>query len=214
MVIAFHRRFQKFMKMFILKQNDIFGKVTDYWWRMEYQKRGGIHIHMVIWCDKEKLAQLGTKISAEMPRFDPSDPVLKNLTPKALALWRDKVWRNHRHTCREVRCFRGPQGKRLKQCKQGFPFQLNDEEKLDKSGVRYLYVRRQAEDAEISSYILELVMMWDGHVNVQRVTDCGWEMYLAKYIAKSEAASNIKLVQKKTGKRLSNSGNISDQNNK
>jgi len=201
MVIAFRRRFSKFMKTFVLTENNVLGKVTDYWWRIEYQKRGGIHVHMVVWCDPDKMPK-DTQVCAEMPRFsDPRDPSKPHPDNQK---WRDIISRYHKHGCRPVRCHQGPLGKKLRICKYGFPFAMNATERLDDQGTRTLYIRREPEDADVSSHILEIVMLWDGHANVQRVTNMGWEMYLAKYIAKSEAPSNIQLTRKKTGNNLTN----------
>jgi hypothetical protein len=195
MVITFIKRFREFMTQFIKKRNDVFGTVTDWWWRMEYQKRGGIHIHMVIWCDPvEKPKE--NKISAEMPRF--KSPDNGSLPHPCNEQWRNAVKSTQIHRCRDNRCFKGPRGRKLTKCKYGFPFQLNDEEKLDQSGVRYNYIRRDHEDRDVSPYILELLLFWGGHVNVQRVTQHGWQMYLAKYIAKSETPENIQISKKAT----------------
>ncbi|OQV15438.1 hypothetical protein BV898_10313 [Hypsibius exemplaris] len=74
MVEAFCQRFEGFMDRFIRTENNVFGRVKDWWYRMEFLKRGGIHIHMVI-CWDEETAPNEQKISAEMPRFkDPNDP--------------------------------------------------------------------------------------------------------------------------------------------
>ncbi|OWA55112.1 hypothetical protein BV898_19496 [Hypsibius exemplaris] len=192
MVEAFCQRFEGFMDRFIRTENNVFGRVRDWWYRMEYQKRGGIHIHMVIWWDEET-APNEQKISAEMPRFkDPND----STKPHPMNdLWREAVLKSQIHHCFDSRCLRGPGGTRLKNCKYGFPFAMCSEERLDKTGIRYEYLRSDIEDVSVSPYVLELLLYWQGHVNVQRVTKHGWEMYLAKYIAKSETAEDIQLVK-------------------
>ena len=199
MVVAFVKRFTLFMDTFIKKKNQVFGQVEDWWYRMEYQNRGGIHIHMVIWCDL--LTKPPNKISAQMPRFThPTDSTQPHPVNEQL---RQYVKSFHIHRCRPDRCFKGPRGKRLKKCKYGFSFDINAEERLDESGVRYLYVRQHDEDKWVSPYILELLLFWCGHANVQRVTKNGYEMYLAKYIAKSQCPDKIVLTDKTTGNILS-----------
>ncbi|OWA55537.1 hypothetical protein BV898_19921, partial [Hypsibius exemplaris] len=194
MMVGFLRivGFEGFMDRFIRTENNVFGRVKDWWYRMEYQKRGGIHIHMVIWWDEERSPK-EQKISAEMPRFkDPNDPTKPHPMND---LWREAVLQTQIHHCFDSRCLRGPGRTRLKNCKYGFPFDLCLEERLDKTGIRYEYPRSDIEDVSVSPYVLELLLYWQGHVNVQRVTKHGWEMYLAKYIAKCESAEDIQLVK-------------------
>ena len=52
--------------------------------------------------------------------------------------------------------------------------------------MRYDYARLEQEDARIVSYNKELLKAWDGHINVQRVTQLGLVRYLVKYVSKVE----------------------------
>ncbi len=47
-------------------------------------------------------------------------------------------------------------------------------------------------------YNLELMLMWDGHVNVQNVIKKGLEHYLVKYISKIEPTFFAKVSEKTT----------------
>ena len=73
-----------------------------------------------------------------------------------------------------------------KLCKYGFPYKLQDRDCLSDSGMRYNYARLEREDARIVSYNKELLKAWDGHINVQRVTQLGLVRYLVKYVSKVE----------------------------
>ncbi|OWA54733.1 hypothetical protein BV898_19133 [Hypsibius exemplaris] len=192
MVEAFCQRFEGFMDRFIRTENNVFGRVRDWWYRMEYQKRGGIHIHMVIWWDEET-APNEQKISAEMPRFkDPND----STKPHPMNdLWREAVLQTQIHHCFDSRCLRGPGGTRLQNCKYGFPFALCSEERLDKMGIRYEYLRSDIEDVSVSPYVLEpsFVLARSRQRSARHQTRL--EMYLAKYIAKCETAEDIQLVK-------------------
>ncbi len=84
-------------------------------------------------------------------------------------------------------------GKKLKNCKYGFRFDLNDEEQLDPSGVRYLYIRRKEEDRDVSPYNPYILLFMQCHVNYQKVSNSGWEKYLAKYISKAEPNQKIQI---------------------
>ena len=48
------------------------------------------------------------------------------------------------------------------------------------------YARFESEDAKVNPYNRELLKAWNGHINVQRVTQLGLVRYLVKYVAKIE----------------------------
>lgn len=77
--VTFNQRFDYFKKIFLTNNKcGPFGIVKDYWYRREYQKRGAIHIHMVIWCDtknKKSVHAIKHAVTAEMPRFDSQSDV-------------------------------------------------------------------------------------------------------------------------------------------
>ena len=186
MAKAFYRRFDMFMTNIIRNRKGPFGIVQEYWWRVEYQKRGGLHIHMVVWCKPGTVP--ANVISAEMPRFkhDQNEH------------FRDRVQRYMIHNCREFYCRTGAGGRLLPKCRHGFDdFVLLDADKLDNSSIRWQYRRTAEEDLKVASYNLESLMCWDGHVNVQRVTPKGWPLYLAKYVAKSSVPSSISILDRR-----------------
>ena len=148
----------------------IFGRATDHWQRIEFQNRGALHVHLLLWVD-DGVADRSGKVVATVPRS--SDE-------KAL---RAKVLKYQVHNCREGRCYK--KGK-PKLCKYGFPYKLQDRDCLSDSGMRYDYARLEREDARIVSYNKELLTAWDGHINVQRVTQLGLVRYLVKYVSKVE----------------------------
>ena len=47
----FHHRVQKFLLLIIRGPHSPFGKVTDFFYRVEFQKRGSPHIHGFLWVD-------------------------------------------------------------------------------------------------------------------------------------------------------------------
>ena len=67
---------------------------------------------------------------------------------------------------------------------------------LDEDGVRYLYVCRHNEDENVVPYNSEIAILWSAAHNVQIVSKHGSEMYLAKYISKSEPSLKIELPEK------------------
>ena len=76
-----------------------------------------------------------------------------------------------------------------------FPYALIKEDGLDESGIRYNYTRFESEDAKVVPYNRELLKAWDGHINVQRVTQLGLVRYLVKYVSKIEPTFTLSVKQ-------------------
>ena len=147
----------------------IFGRATDYWQRIEFQNRGALHVHLLLWVD-DGVADRSGKVVATVPRS--SDE-------KAL---RAKVLKYQVHNCREGRCYKG----KPKLCK------LQDRDCLSDSGMHYDYARLEQEDARIVSYNKELLTACYSHINVQRVTQLGLVRYLVKYVSEVEPTFTTK----------------------
>ena len=87
----FDRRFRAFMKELILSKCQALGEVSDYFYRVEFQKRGSPHIHMVVWIknapkygenSEEQVVKFIDKyISCEMPE-EKKDPILYEIINK------------------------------------------------------------------------------------------------------------------------------------
>ena len=188
-VMAAERRFEWIMQIIMSRNGDgPFGIVEDYVWKKEYQKRGDIHWHMLLWCKPGTVPE--HCIMVELPRgSDTNDSVAAYL--------RKIVHKLQRHShCVQERCLKGYGGKRLHACKYGFPFPIpQTEECLDDEGIRYLYVRRHTEDTSVVPYNPELCILWGAVHNVQRVAKHGYEQYLAKYISKAKPSFNIDLPE-------------------
>ena len=187
--VAFFKRFQMFRNKAMFDKNGPFGEIQYYWWRVEYQQRGAIHIHGVLWCKAGTLKD--DVVSGEMPRgADEDEPLLK--------VARSMVQRYQIHKCKPDRCHKGPGGKALTSCKYGFPFDVQQEDDIDSKRLRMTYRRRHKEDNSIVPYNLQALLLWDAHLNVQRITKGGWEMYLAKYLSKGEMSMDVALPAEAT----------------
>ena len=186
-VLAPEKRFQWFMKI-LLSDNGPLGFVEDYVWKKEYQKRGAVHWHMLLWITPGTAPK--ESVMAEIPRHHDCEN-------KVAAYLRKVVLKMQQHgQCIPTRCFKGSGGKKLSQCKYGFPFDVpRNKEELDDEGIRYLYVRRCIEDAMVVPYNPEIAVLWGASHNVQKVSRHGFEEYLAKYVSKSEPSVNISLPE-------------------
>ena len=117
----------------------IFGRATNHWQRIEFQNRGALHVHLLLWVD-DGVADRSGKVVATVPRS--SDE-------KAL---RAKVLKYQVHNCREGRCYK--KGK-PKLCKYGFPYKLQDRDCLVKyvSKVEPTFTTRVKESvSEVEKY--------------------------------------------------------------
>ena len=181
MTQAFYARLDLFIRKVIRDPKGAFGKVTDWWYRIEYQQRGGLHCHMVIWCEPDTVP--ADAVTAEMPRFQHPDN----------AIWRQKVLKHMFHKCLPHYCLKNNKGK----CRFDFgTFQVGDVEGLNETGVRFKFKRTEVEDLFIASYNLAAFLCWDGHLNVLPVTREGWERYLAKYVAKTAPNVRVRVVDR------------------
>ncbi len=175
--LFFMQKYRK-VKDLLWGRKSVFGRVTDHWQRIEFQNRGALHVHMLIWVGREE--DRHGKILATVPRSDDE---------KAL---RAMVLKYQVHSCREGRCYK--HGK-PKLCKSGYPFALLDTDQLDENGMRYNYARFEQEDVRIVSYNKDLLEAWNAHINVQRVTKLGLVRYLVKYVSKIEPTFTAKVKE-------------------
>ena len=148
------------------------------WYRVELQNRGALHIHLLLWIKDDKI----TKI------FNVNDCIRARMHQNTEV--NDKVKKYQIHTCQSPRCFK--YGKKLfTKCKYGFPFELCPEDFLDEENNLYKYKRLIEDDRKIVPYNPTLLLLWDGHMNIQFVTKKGLEQYLVKYISKVEPSQFV-----------------------
>ena len=134
-VLSAEKWFSAMMDIMLDKKCDPLGTVIDYAVKKEYQKRGGLHWHILFWVEPSTTPD--DVISAELP-------CNINTTNVQVQYVRKMVQRYQVHReCYPERCFKGYAGKILTKCKYGFPFKVPQlTEELDEDGIRYLHTRR------------------------------------------------------------------------
>ena len=187
-VLAAEKRYDWFMSILKSPEGGPLGIVEDLIMKKEYQRRGAVHWHTLLWVKPNSAPPHA--VMAEMPRA-------ADTSNKTAAYLRKLVDNMLQHkTCHPSRCFRGSHGKTLSKCKYGFPFEVpHNTVCLDEDHVRYLYTRRHTEDGIVVPYNPEISILWGASHSVQRVSKHGCEMYLAKYISKPEPSLNIELPE-------------------
>ena len=186
-VLAAEKRYRWLINL--LKNDDgPLGQVEELVVKKEYQKRGAVHWHMLVW------VKPGTApphaVMAEVPRGpDTSDKVAAYLRKIVETMMLHRV-------CNPNRCLKGIYGKPLTKCKYGFPYSTPQPcRELDDDHIRYLDMRRLSEDAVVVQYNPEIAILWGAHHNVQHVSRHGFEQYLSKYISKTEPSCKIDLPE-------------------
>jgi len=153
----------------------IFGKVDAHWYRLEFQHRGSLHVHILLWAAKDAKPP-SEVICATVPTAEEDDEL------------RELVLTYQIHQCSE-RCWKPG----TETCRYGFPDALRPQDTLNEAGDRYLYRRLKEEDRRVSPYARELLALWVGNMNLQCVTVGGMVRYLTKYVAKMEPSYRLTL---------------------
>ena len=197
--VAYERRFALWRKHVLSNKDGPYGDVHAFWWRHEYQKRGAIHTHIVLWCkDADSSNASKEPIFSMMPRCKDPPSDLRSF----LMNCRQSIWDSQRHqTCKQDRCFKGWGNRKFSQCKYGYPQPLLPSRAPDDLGIRMLYPRHMAEDRRVVEFNPHTRFLWDGHCNDKHITNDGWQLYLAKYICKPEPRA-IYPGKKKTKTKL------------
>ena len=121
--VAFHKRVEIFKReLLAIGKRGPFGTVRVYWFRFEYQERGRMHLHGVVWC---------ATMLRESDGYDPEfTPYLRSLYKECILV----------HKCYPDKSFNIGQGRVSTECKAGYPFTVPQHiEELDSKGVRLLY---------------------------------------------------------------------------
>ena len=153
-------------------------KLKIFWYRIEAQNRGALHIHGMLWLEGEVPVYA---VVAEKPRGE-NCKILRNLVVKYQL-----------HSCRPIWCFRTKNGNASRTCKYGFPCSCRESDGYGDDGVRFEYKRSEKEDMNVVPYNPYLLLAWGGHVNVQKITRSGLERYLVNYISKVEPTFGLQV---------------------
>ncbi|RWS02695.1 Pif1p-like protein, partial [Dinothrombium tinctorium] len=189
--VAWWKRWRDFCKHVLKNPIGPFGDVVRYAYKFEYQKRGPVHVHMIIWCKDSKYPD--DVAIAEVPPED-SDAIRRKLRQLVLAF--------QVHECKTERCKTFSKGKKRKKCKYGYPFALNDRVQLDKRGLTYLHIRKKEEDRNIVSYNPRIMLRYQCHHNVTFCSENGYEAYLTKYVTKSEPNERMFIQGKESAAKI------------
>ncbi|KAG5680197.1 hypothetical protein PVAND_009722 [Polypedilum vanderplanki] len=181
----FSRRVKAFMK-YIKNNTRVLGeRVIDNWWRIEFQKRGSPHLHLVVWIENapsfetpKGIALIDKVVSCHYPS-EQEDPELHNHVKK-------NQRHQHTHTCHK---------NNSQNCRFAFPRQPCQQTRIVppssdefiRNGGRFCTLKRNSNETYINNYNREILELWNANMDIQ---PCGNNeaiaFYIAKYVAKSE----------------------------
>lgn len=175
-------RVNAFMRL--LKNDDqiLGGKLTDFWWRIEFQNRGSPHLHMLCWIENA-------------PNFDTREgrSLINEIVSCSLSNEDDElneiVKRVQIHSHSST-CYKNRQDHH---CRFNFPRPVSDQtvllgpdETLQNNG-RFCILRRNSDEQYINNYNAQILKLWKGNMNIQpcgNVTAVSY--YIAKYTSKPQ----------------------------
>jgi hypothetical protein len=179
-----------------IREKNIFGEVAAVVWRVEWQKRGLPHLHLlaILKCHIGTVAQIDNIVSAEIPNPD-ADPLLFGL-----------VTQFHLHkpcdTCTTAGCRRvNANGS----CHRFFPKEMTDRTKIDsdkfpiyrRRGLFTAQVKdynnnvRHVTDEWVVPYSAFLLRRYGCHCNVEVAAHVKTFKYLYKYVLKAPDSASV-----------------------
>jgi hypothetical protein len=181
----------------------LLGKVHHWVRRYEAQGRGCLHAHILLWVDESDIERVAQEITASMPctyQQDSTTGMMKpNIPPPGdgslVSLLCQQVLLKQMHTCRHNKygCRPADYGNQPR-CKKLFPFQPHRQgTTFDALTNRYEYFRFCEYDMWIVPYHPGVLLCWNGHMNIQRITNTDWSYYVLKYAAKAEPTGELEV---------------------
>jgi hypothetical protein len=197
----FHHRLWTFLHEHIIlpkvngvRGSGMLGEVLHYLVRYEVQGRGSLHCHIILWINPNDLVQVSREICAYVPGH--WDPEAKTWTPPAGEVERELfniVLKKQMHVCREGGCC----AHKSNVCSFGFPFppQPQVDPVFNPGTKKYEYCRLNVEDRNVVPYHPSILLLWNAHMNLQRVTNEAWSFYILKYALKTEPMGKLNLKE-------------------
>lgn len=209
MVDAFiTKRFENFLNQVIYK---LF-PCTDHFAKVEYQNRGSVHFHMLLWLSDAPDVENRTTSTASIAKYidkyisawnnakDKHNATNNQQHPCSIPFNKIDDYHKHgdilvdhcnRHTkCRPNSCLRIVKGK--KSCRYGFPKALSPTTIVKRTTGNELEVTYARNDTLINCFNMDMEIAWNANSDIQfcfnRTMICD---YLVKYATKCEPRSSL-----------------------
>ena len=142
-------------------------RVTHYFRRFEFQNRGTVHMHLILWLLDSSLESLLAGIKAELP--DPNE--------EPLLYWLVRKYQYHQ--CSENYCLRNGT------CRFYFPKPVSDVSFYDAMNDNFV-LKRNSNETRINAYHKPFSEVWRGNMDIKIVTNENVAFYMTKYMTKDE----------------------------
>ena len=155
---------------FIIKDGYMDQKVLHFFKRFEFQKRGTVHMHLLLWLETSDMNTLLSGVSAQIPAFK-EDPLLHHIV---------KYYQIHSH---------GPYCQaNNKKCRFDFPKKYQEKSYYDPVLDRY-FIKRNDSECMVNEYHPKWARYWKGNMDLK--PDCNEYVcnYIVKYSTKPEPFS-------------------------
>ncbi|XP_078586291.1 uncharacterized protein LOC144868192 [Branchiostoma floridae x Branchiostoma japonicum] len=184
----FQHRFQTFFNTYLRKEQAL-GKITDFFYRIEWQDRGSPHVHMLLWTANAPVLEYETdtsKIATFIDKYCSVKIPDKDIDPELHHLVTTCQQHRHTQTC---------QKKSHSQCRFNYPRPQRDLTTINNTDTTDIYnckrrfydLQRQNTEIYINAYNPTLLRAWAANLDVQLVSSShATAQYISTYVAKSE----------------------------
>jgi len=206
---VFHMKMQQ-LKDDILK-GKVFGEAQALTYRVEFQKRGLPHVHMLVWLKDQSITKTGVGIEQVSQAWIP-DPELDKYGFEL-------VTKHMMHGPCDERCMKNGT------CTKGYPMKFRDEltapnasahggypiHRRPDNGRRVLKNRNVwLDNRHVVPHNLYLLKRYSCHLNVMVCSGIEGIKYMFKYVYKEASRANISLSEKQGGGHTDNVDNFFD----
>ena len=205
----FHHRW-KCLKTFIFGPNGPFGKLSDFFWRIEFQMRGSPHVHCLLWLQnspdlnttlgKQECPEfIDSIISASIPNKEKDPDLYEKVTSKQI--------HHHTFSCKSSR------NKRTK-CRFNFPKPIAKKTVLthpDDVGHKpnFYNLKRNKHETMVNNYNPSVLKLFNANMDLQVVGSViGMVDYITTYVCKPETSDLHRKLADKIANLPPNSGKI------
>ena len=205
---VFHIKLKQ-LKNDVLK-GEVFGAAKALTYRVEFQKRGLPHVHMLVCLEDQALTKTGEGIEQVSRAWIPD--------PHSDKYGFDLVTKHMLHGPCDERCMRNGR------CEDGYPMEFRDEMTVPNGSARGGYpIYRRPNDGRgvfkknvwldnrhVVPYNMYLLKRYNCHLNVMVCSGIEGIKYMFKYVYKQASRANISLSEKKASEDIESVDNFFD----
>ena len=205
MEYVFERKLEELLRR--TKANELFPKLKHlgHWGRVEYQKRGLPHAHILIWVEKEVSENttewrelmdeyIRTDLDDFRKYFSEADLRNREFPSQDQLLFIEKMIKAHTHHHTAQYC------QKSGYCRFGFPKSAISETHVLNGKVRHF---RAAGNEMGVEHCPQVIQFWKGHANMTAVGEYSNITYLTNYTAKGEPLEMAEMEKSFLGDRYS-----------